>query len=76
MKNLVQCAVATGCNQQVHVAWLRHKSLRISLFPCHPHFDAMSGCSLPSNCRTEDVIPSYFPVENQTDPFAPRFAFH
>jgi hypothetical protein len=36
----------------------------------------MSGCSLPTNCGAEDVIPSYFPVENQTNPFVPRFAFH
>jgi hypothetical protein len=36
----------------------------------------MAGCSLPSNCRAEGVIPSYFPIENQMNPFAPRFAFH
>jgi hypothetical protein len=36
----------------------------------------MSGCSLPSNRRAESVIPSYFPVENQMNSFAPRFAFH
>jgi hypothetical protein len=36
----------------------------------------MSGCSLPGNCCAEDVIPGYFPVENQVNPFAPRFAFH
>jgi hypothetical protein len=36
----------------------------------------MSGCSLPSNCRAEGVIPSYFPIENQMDSFAPWFAFH
>jgi hypothetical protein len=36
----------------------------------------MSGCSLPSNRRAEGVIPGDFPVENQMNPFAPRFAFH
>jgi hypothetical protein len=36
----------------------------------------MTGCSLPSNCRAEGVISGYFPVENQMNSFAPRFAFH
>jgi hypothetical protein len=31
---------------------------------------------LPSNCRAQGVIPSYFSVENQMNPFALRFAFH
>jgi hypothetical protein len=36
----------------------------------------MSGCSLPSNRSAESVIPGDFPIENQMNPFAPRFAFH
>jgi hypothetical protein len=36
----------------------------------------MAGCSLPSNCRAEGVIPGYFPVENQTNPFAPASGIH
>jgi hypothetical protein len=36
----------------------------------------MSGCSLPSNCRAEGVIPGYFSIENQANPFAPSFGIH
>jgi hypothetical protein len=76
MNDLVQCSVPTGCNQQIHCVCFRHKSARISLFPGHSHFDAMSGCSLPRNCGAESVIPGHFPVENQANPFAPCFGFH
>src|SRR4029453_10294393 len=76
MKDLVQCAGPARWDQQIYIARFRHKSPRIFLFPSHSHSDAMSGCSLPSNCRTEDVSPSYFPVENQTNPFAPSFRNH
>jgi len=36
----------------------------------------MSGCSLPSNCGAEGVIPGHLPVENQANSFASCFAFH
>jgi hypothetical protein len=76
VKDLVQCAVPTGSNQQIHFVCFRRKSPRVSHFPSHSHFDAMSGCSLPSNCGAEDVIPGNFSVENQANPFASCFAFH
>src|SRR5215475_15452784 len=76
MEHLVQCAVPTGCNQQIHFACFRYKSLRVPFFPRHSHFDAMSGFSLPSHCRAEGVIPSHFSVENQTNPSVLGFAFH
>jgi hypothetical protein len=76
MKNLVQCAVPTRSNHQIHFACFRHKSPRIPAFPRQSHLDAMSGCSLPSNRSAESVILGDFPVENQMNPFAPSFGFH
>src|SRR4030095_6345053 len=36
----------------------------------------MPGCSLPSDCGAECIIPGHFPVENQLNSFAPRFGIH
>ena len=76
MNDLVQCSVPAGCNHQIRCVCFRHKSARVSLFPGHSHFNAMSGCSLPRNCGAESVIPGHFPVENQANPFASCFGFH
>src|SRR5215471_4178327 len=76
VKNLVQCAVPTRCNQQIHFACFGHKSPRISLLPRHSHIDVMPAFSLPTNCGPEGVISGHFPVENQLNPFAPSFRIH
>ena len=65
MNHLIQCAVSTRGNQQIHVACVRHKPPRISLFPSHSYFDAMPDFSLPNNCSPQCVISGCFPVENQ-----------
>jgi len=31
---------------------------------------------VPSDRGPESIICGYFPIENQMNPFAPRFAFH
>jgi hypothetical protein len=76
MKDLVQCTVATGSNQQIHFVCFRNKSPRVSLFPSHSHLDVMPGFSLPSNGGPESIIRGHFPIENQVNPFAPCFGFH
>jgi len=40
------------------------------------NLDAMSGCSMPGNCRAKGVVFSYLPVENQMNPFAPSVGIH
>src|SRR5262245_18546944 len=76
MKRLVQCPISAGRDEQILWACFRHKSPCVPFFPRHAHINAMSGCSLTSNCRAESFIPSDLTVENQMNSPIPRFVFH
>jgi hypothetical protein len=44
VKNFIYCAVTTYCDD--HIGLLRAKATRITAFPCHMNFDAMSKPAL------------------------------
>jgi len=57
VKNFIYCAVTTYCDDHIGLR-LRGKATRITAFPCHMNFDAMSKPALLCHGRPQRLVVS------------------